>query len=330
MGDFRTVLAVDAGNSKTDAVLLTADGVVLARRRGGGFQPHLGRAAALAALAALIGSTLDTAGVGRVDLLFACLANSDLPAEDEDYARHLSGLGLAADVRVRNDAFALLRSATRAPAAVAVVCGAGINCVGVGPGGGQVRFLALGTFTGDWGGGETLGQQTMFHAVRDEDGRGPGTALTRAVANHFARASAHEVAIALHCNDIGMNRLHELVPVLFAVATTGDAIATAVVQRQADEVVAFAVTALRRLELLDTATPVVLGGGVLAAQPPVLMTPIHRALAQKAPRATVVVPQWGPIVGAALLGLEQLSGAPVPAEGEEQIAAAVATAVPVG
>lgn len=323
MADSRTVLAVDAGNSKTDAVLLTADGTVLGRRRGGGFQPHLCRAAALAALAELIGSTL--AGAGRVDLVYACLANSDLPAEDEDYARWLGGLGVAADARVRNDAFALLRSATSASAAVAVVCGAGMNCVGVGPGGAQVRFLALGTFTGDWGGGETLGQEAMFHAVRAEDGRADPTGLSRAVAAHFGLASAHDVAIALHRNEIGMYRLHELVPVLFAVATAGDAIATAVVQRQADEVVAFAVTALRRLDLLGVATPVVLGGGVLAGQSPVLMTPIRQALAQQAPRAAVIVPRCGPIVGAALLGVEQLLGAPMSADAEQRITAALAT-----
>jgi N-acetylglucosamine kinase-like BadF-type ATPase len=326
MTDLRTVLAVDAGNSKTDAVLLTGDGAVLGRRRGGGFQPYLGRAAALAAVAELIGSVLTAAGVSRVDLLFACLANSDLPAEDDDYARWLSGLGVADDVRVRNDAFALLRSATSAPAAVAVVCGAGMNCVGVGPGGAQVRFLALGTFTGDWGGGETLGQEAMFHAVRDEDGRAGRTQLTRAVAAHFGLASAHEVAVAVHRNDIDMRRLHELVPVLFAVAAAGDAIATAVVQRQADEVVAFALAALRRLDLLDVAAPVVLGGGVLAAQHEVLMTPIHRALAQQAPQATVVVPQSDPIVGAALLGLEELSGGPVPAGIEQRATAEIAAA----
>lgn len=323
MTDLRTVLAVDAGNSKTDAVLLTADGTVLTRRRGGGFQPHLGRAAALAGLGELIGSTLAQADFGQVDLLFACLANSDLPEEDLDYARWLTGLGVAGAVVVRNDVFALLRSATRAPAAVAVVCGAGINCVGVGPGGAQVRFLALGTFTGDWGGGETLGQEAMFHAVRDEDGRGRRTELSRAVAAHFALPDAQEVAKALHRNEIASQRLHELVPVLFAVASAGDAVATAVVQRQADEVVTFAATALRRLDLLDSDAVVVLGGGVLAAQAPVLMTPIRQALTEIAPRAAIVVPRSGPIVGAALLGLEQLGGVPVPADLERRLAAAL-------
>ncbi|MEV4192970.1 ATPase, partial [Streptomyces toxytricini] len=34
------VLAVDAGNSKTDAALVAADGRVLGRGRSGGFQPQ--------------------------------------------------------------------------------------------------------------------------------------------------------------------------------------------------------------------------------------------------------------------------------------------------
>lgn len=320
MTNARTVLAVDAGNSKTDAVLLAADGTVLTRRRGGGFQPHIDRSAALSGLDGLVRATLTDAGRSGADLVYACLANSDLPEEDDEHADWLSGLQLAGDVRVTNDVFALLRSATRARAAVAVVCGAGMNCVGVGPDGAHVRFLALGTYTGDWGGGETLGQEAMFHAVRAEDGRGEPTVLAAAVARHFGLPTAQEVAKALRRNDIGMDRLHELVPVLFAAATARDVLATAVVQRQADEVVAYAVTALRRLALLDTATEVVLGGGVLAAQAAVLMTPIDSALAQWAPLATLVVPRSRPLVGAALLGLEQLTGAPVPEDVERRIA----------
>lgn len=326
MTDPRTVLAVDAGNSKTDAVLLTGDGAVLARRRGGGFQPHLDRPAALAALAELIGATLTAGGTSRVDLLYACLANSDLPEEDDEYARWLAGLAAAGDVRVRNDVFALLRSASRAPAAVAVVCGAGMNCVGVGPAGSSVRFLALGTYTGDWGGGEALGQEAMFHAVRDEDGRGPRTTLSGALSRHFGLPTAHDVAKALRRNDIGMDRLHELAPVLLAEAAEGDPVALSVVQRQADEVVAYAVAALRRLDLLDTDTEVVLGGGVLAAQQEVLMTPVRQALAELAPRAIVVVPTSSPLVGAALLGLEHLSGAPVSTDVEQRVTAEVGTA----
>ncbi|GAP49921.1 kinase [Streptomyces azureus] len=70
---------------------------------------------------------------------------------------------------------------------------------------------------------------------------------------------------ALHLGDLEQSRRHELTPVLFATAADGDTVARAIAERQAEEVVAMAVVALTRLELLDEPTPVLLGGGVLAA-----------------------------------------------------------------
>ncbi len=316
----RTVLALDGGNSKTDAAVVTATGEVLARVRGRGFRPHLGKDAALAGLRELATSALARAGLSRATLLSACLANSDLPQEDREYGEWFAALRLADRVEVTNDVFALLRSGTRARAAVTVVCGAGMNCVGVAPGKEPVRFLALGTFTGDWGGGGTLATQALFWAMRAEDGRGGPTALARAIPDHYGLATTHEVAEALHLQKIDWHRTHELVPLLFEVATAGDPVALSVVSRQADEVIAFAMSALRRLDLLESETEVVLGGGVLAARQPVLLEPIRAALAEQAPLASVTIPEIHPIVGAVLLGLEHLDeGAPVEPDLENRI-----------
>ena len=318
-----TVLALDGGNSKTDAAVVTLEGIVLARVRGRGFRPHLGKAAALAGLLELATAALAQAGLARADLLSACLANSDLPQEDREYGAWFDQQRLADRVEVTNDVFALLRSGTRARAAVTVVCGAGMNCVGVAPGKEPVRFLALGTFTGDWGGGGTLSAEAMFWAMRAEDGRSGPTALARAIPDHFGMASTHQVAEALHLKEIDWHRTHELVPVLFEVASAGDPVARAVVARQADEVVTFAMAALQRLDLIDVDTELVLGGGVLAAQQPVLLDPILSALAERAPRARVTIPAINPIVGAVLLGLEQLgAGEPVPPDVERRLRAA--------
>ncbi len=317
------MLALDGGNSKTDVAIVTIGGDVLARVRGGGFRPHLGREEALAGLRELATSALTQAGLSRATLLFACLANSDLPQEDREYRAWFVKQDLADRVEVTNDVFALLRSGTRARAAVTVVCGAGMNCVGVAPGKDPVRFLALGTFTGDWGGGGTLSAEAMFWAMRAEDGRSGPTALARAIPDHFGLATTHQVAEALHLRQIDWHRTHELVPLLFAVASAGDPVALSVVHRQAAEVIDFAMAALRRLDLLGSETEVVLGGGVLAAEEPVLLEPILAALASAAPRARVTIPRIQPIVGAVLLGLEHLAaGAPVDPDLEVRIRAA--------
>ncbi|MFI9200306.1 N-acetylglucosamine kinase [Streptomyces sp. NPDC053048] len=316
MGLSGVVLAIDAGNSKTDAALVDTGGTVLGSARGGGFEPPVaGAARAVAQLAAVVAEAARRAGpdvLGRVTHVQACLANADLPVEEEELAAEIASYGWGPAVTVVNDTFALLRAGLPdggEPRGVAVVCGAGINCVGLAPGGRTARFPAIGRISGDWGGGGGLSEEALWWAARAEDGRGEPTALAAALPAHFGLASMAELIEALHLGRIARPRRHELTPVLFAVAAAGDAVARSLVARQADEVVAMAVTALRRLELLEADVPVVLGGGVLAARHPLLHERITALLAERAPRAVPRVVTAPPVLGAALLALDR-SGAP--------------------
>ena len=65
--------------------------------------------------------------------------------------------GLTEHDVVRNDTFAVLRAGTERPWGVAVVCGYGTNCSGIGPDGRSFRFPAFGEISGDWGGGQDIG-----------------------------------------------------------------------------------------------------------------------------------------------------------------------------
>ncbi|MFC1409776.1 N-acetylglucosamine kinase [Streptacidiphilus sp. N1-12] len=311
------VLAIDAGNSKTDVALVSAEGQVLGTARGGGFVPHqIGSDAAVAALAPLVLAAAAEAGfdltAGQGPLathVSACLANADLPVEEQLLQELIAGYGWSKTTVVANDTFALLRSGTDAPRGVAVVCGAGINCVGLLPDGRTARFPALGMITGDWGGGGGLANEVMWAASRAEDGRGPDTALAAAAAAHFGLPSASAVAEAVHLGAIADARLHELVPVLFAVAEAGDPTALALIDRQAEEIVRLAVVALGRLDLLDSPADVVLGGGVLASRQPLLLDGVNARLAADAPYAVPRIVTTPPVVGAALLGLDHLAAA---------------------
>ena len=311
------VLAIDAGNSKTDVALVSADGQVLGTARGGGFVPHIvGAETAVAGLLPLVVAAAAEAGFdltsGQGPLathVSACLANADLPVEERRLQELIAGYGWSRTTVVANDTFALLRSGTDAPRGVAVVCGAGINCVGLLPDGRTARFPALGMITGDWGGGGGLANEVMWAASRAEDGRGPDTGLAAAAAAHFGLPSASAVAEAVHLGTIDEARLHELVPVLFAVAEAGDPTALALIDRQADEVVRLAVVALRRLDLLDSPADVVLGGGVLASRQPLLLDGVNARLAADAPYAVPRIVTTPPVVGAALLGLDHLAAA---------------------
>ncbi|WP_333763995.1 N-acetylglucosamine kinase [Streptomyces sp. IBSBF 2390] len=301
------VLAVDAGNSKTDVAVVTAAGEVLATARGGGFRPPVvGVAAALDALAEPVARAFADAGVTSVDHVSACLANADLPVEEEQLATALRARGWGPAVEVRNDTFAILRAGVSEPRGVAVVCGAGINCVGMRPDGRTARFPAIGRISGDWGGGWGLAEEALWHAARAEDGRGGPTALSRTLPAHFGLPSMYALIEALHLEHIGHDRRHELAPVLFATAAGGDGRARAIVTRLAEEVTVMATVALTRLDLLEEETPVLLGGGVLTAGHAQLDDTVRELLAARAPKADVRVVTASPVLGAVLLGLDRL------------------------
>ena len=188
------VLAVDGGGFKTHLALVERDGAVLSLVRGPHSSPHqIGIEACVDLLEELLGTALEGAGrtaggepaadVGRV-----MLAGADLPQEERDLQAAVDERGWATRMTVANDTFAVLRAGTERGWGIALVCGAGMNCMGVGPDGRQIRFPALGMITGDWGGGFDVGLAAQSAAARSEDGRGPATALEQAVPGHFGLA----------------------------------------------------------------------------------------------------------------------------------------------
>jgi N-acetylglucosamine kinase-like BadF-type ATPase len=299
------VLAVDGGAYKTDLALIRADGALLALARGPQTSPHLlGLDGCLQVLEDLLGEARATAD-GPIEVAHVMLAGADLPVEEQALQEAIDARGWAARTSVRNDTFAVLRAGTERRWGVAVVCGAGINCVGVAPDGRHARFPSLGAITGDWGGGGDVGLAALSAAVRSEDGRGPTTSLERLVPAHFGMGSPLAVAEAIHLGTLGERRVLELAPLVLA-ESGEDAVAGELVDRLAAEVVAFARVALTRLELTQADVEVILGGGLMRAGNGRLEAGIEEGLRAVGPRVAARVVVEPPIVGAALLGLDDL------------------------
>jgi N-acetylglucosamine kinase-like BadF-type ATPase len=250
-------------------------------------------------------TVLEATGSAEVTQSNVYLSGLDLDTEVDAYATALfrvswNGPGTV----VANDLWALLRAGTESPDAVAVICGTGINAVGVRADGATARFAALGPISGDWGGGSGLGEEALWHAARAEDRRGPETLLREVVLRGMGVGSIAELTEQLHFGTRSLTDLAVLSPGVFDAARRGDEVAGAIVDRQADEVVAFARASLIRLDLLDSDVPVVLGGGVIRAADERMMSRIGERLAADAPKARIVLVSAPPIVGAGLLALE--------------------------
>lgn len=302
-------LAVDGGNSKTDLALVDAVGSMLALVRGPNSSPHhLGLDGCLEVLEDLRDRAGTEAGLPDgtvVEVARVLLAGVDFPAEEHALLAALELRGWARRTMVGNDTYAVLRAGTERGWGVAVVCGAGINCIGVGPDGRVVRFPALGAITGDWGGGYDVGMAAVTAAARSEDGRGPRTSLERSVPGHFGLTTPLELAEAFHLGRIPVRRVVELAPMVLTAAES-DTAAAEIVDRLADEVVALARSALVRLELTGRPVEVTLGGGLLWGENGRLFGGIERGLAEVGPGVSVRLAGSQPIVGAALLALDDL------------------------
>jgi len=228
------VLAVDGGNSKADVAIVARDGRLLAAVRGPTIShQQVGLREGVARLRALVDEAARRAGMPALgdtavaELGMYCVAGADFRREVSVLTTAFAESGLTQRTEVLNDTLAPLRAGTERGWGVVLICGAGVNAAGVGPGGRTARLAALGPISGDEGGGRDLGMGALGAAVRARDGRGPRTTLERLVPAHFHLARPAAVTRAMYDGRIDEDRVRELSPVVFAAAQAGDAVARA-------------------------------------------------------------------------------------------------------
>lgn len=320
-GAAAAVLAVDGGNSKADVALVAGDGSLLAAVHGGTIShQQVGIERGMANLRGLVERAVAEAGLARAragggaggggtaaELGVYCLAGADYPSDVRLLRRGIEGLGLTRQTVVLNDTFAALRAGTSRPWGVVLICGRGINAAAVAPDGRSARFDAVGTYSGDWGGGMGIGEEGLAAAVRARDGRGARTSLERAVPAHFGVSSPGALTKALYFGRIHHDRLLELAPIVFEAATDGDAVARSIIDRLADELATMAAALMRRLRMTRLDPEVVLAGGVFRATDEAFYERLEAGIRAVAPAAKTVRLAAPPVLGSALIGLDRLS-----------------------
>lgn len=311
------LLGVDAGNSKTVAVLADASGGVLGYGRAGCGDIYAGASESLAVaeVVAAVRGALRMASQAEeavtesaVTHAAFCLAGLDWPADElywrSQLAQWLPGL---ASYSLRNDGFALLRAGEPSGRGVALSAGTGAAIVARGPAG---REWSASMWIADPLGGRSLGEQAYAAVVRAELGVAPTTVLREKV---LARHGYRDVASLLEATTGrgGRTIRHAVLArdVLDA-ASAGDAVAAAIVHQQGAWFARYAMAAARRVGLSGPDIPVVLGGSVFSSASPVLRDATREALARALPAARVTLAPRSPVVGAVAEAIADGSGLP--------------------
>jgi len=139
------------------------------------------------------------------------------------------------------------------------------------------------------------------------DGRGPETRLAEDVLAHFNIADTSRLPRIVYDREVPRMSVSALGPIVQRASDLGDAVATRILERAAEELVLAAQSVATKLEMRGDAFPFILAGGVFPVVP-WLGDEVARRLIEVAPRSHVRLLDREPAAGAVCLALAEASG----------------------
>jgi N-acetylglucosamine kinase-like BadF-type ATPase len=300
----RCVLGVDAGNTKTIALVARPDGTILGAGRGGCGDIYPAGEAALGAVDDAVAAALGAAGARPADLLVGAfsMAGADWP-EDFALLRDAVGRrGLGRTTVVVNDAMGALRAGSPDGTGVVIACGTGIATGARAPDGRTWHS----SFWQEANGAHELGAKTLRAVYRAELGIDPPTALTARVLAHFGQDRVEDVLHLFTARGVRRptERVGGLARVLLDEADRGDAVARRAVRHQGVLLGDYAAAAARRVGIEGTPFTLALAGGVFRHPGRELADAVLTRVRATSPDIRPVRSRFEPAVGAVLLALE--------------------------
>ncbi|HEY0539085.1 MAG TPA: BadF/BadG/BcrA/BcrD ATPase family protein [Actinoallomurus sp.] len=303
-------LGVDAGNSKTAALVCDASGAVVGAGRSGCGDIYGAPTPeeAVSAVLAAVDAALAQAGADRADVAGAAfrLAGIDWP-EDHAYWEEALALRYPSLRRysILNDGYAPIRCGEPSGVGVAVAAGTAAAIAARGPTGtlwdmswwGQHPMGAIG-----------LANEAIKAVLLAELGLGPETALTGALLEFYGRPTAEALNHWFTRREGGgtyRDRTRSA-RVVTATASAGDAVAASIVRAQGRYLATYAGLAARRTGLIagsgfgERPVGVVLSGSVLMAEDSPVAAAFLAELPEHVPGAVAHRAGLAPVAGAAL------------------------------
>jgi len=282
-------LGVDGGGSKTDAVIIDADGAAVGAGLGGAsnanFTPRRVVTASFrsAIRSAIRHARIDPARITRAGCTFGTVAREVL-----------AELGIPAEpCWFGESAVAFERAGIDELRGVAMTAGTGSSCAVMDGSGTHISAGGWGPLLGDEGSAYSIGLAGIRRALLADEGRGGPTSLVDAVCRYFEVPKVRQ-AIGKLC-DLKINQplLAGFAPEVAAAAEQGDSVAIEVVQSAGDQLGALVTFLAAKAFGPEDEFPVVLAGGVFNIGE-LVIEPIRRMLADRFPNARIVMATMRP------------------------------------
>lgn len=301
------VLGIDAGGTKTVALLADGDGRILGEGRAGA--ANLQTEGELE-VEKILHTAIERATDGRhVPIAAVCLGMAGVDRENDGLIIRdvMRRLGFRLNTLIVNDALIALVAGAGASPGLVVISGTGSIAYGVSHRGVAARAGGWGPTMGDEGSGYWIGRRALGAVMRDADGRGPHTELTPLVLRHFSLPRPDALVAEIYHQPQGRRAIAALAAVVDGARRDGDPVAMDIMIGAADELALAAASVITRLEMRGEQFPILLAGGLLNGGS-WLAIEVQRRLAEVAPRGMVAPLTQEPAAGAVRLALAEARG----------------------
>lgn len=301
------VLGIDVGGTKTVCLLADDDERVIAEKRDEGANLQgAGELALEKVLHSVMERTLEGTGIAPSAICLG-IAGVDRAADEATVRSIMTRIGYRARILIVNDALIALQAGVGESPGIVVVSGTGSIAYGRNNRGEASRAGGWGYVLGDEGSGYWIGRLALRAVVRHADGRGRVTSLTPALLNHFGVRRASELIHKIYHEEINPRSIAAAARHVQRARDDGDVIASGILSRAADELIAAATAVMTRLELGGTGFTFVLAGGMFHAVP-WLCDQMQLLLPALSPGSKVMRLNVEPALGAVRLALAETRG----------------------
>ncbi|WP_342562741.1 BadF/BadG/BcrA/BcrD ATPase family protein [Paenibacillus sp. FSL R7-0345] len=298
-------LGVDAGGSKTYAMIANEQGAVIGTGRGGNGNHQKNREQAESSLQQAVSEALKASGLTKDQLEYSWfgLAGADRETDFQILRPMISRFGHPR-TGISCDTWNALRSGTDKSYGVVLICGSGVNCAGKNPQGAEYQCGGFGYRFGDFGGGYDLSVEVFRSVLRADDGRGDKTVLSERLIHLLGYTTVSEM------REDYLDHYRELPPriaeLLFQAADEGDQVAAGLLARQGDELGLAAAATIRKLSMEQDSFDIVLAGSLLSKgdRSGIIRRAIEQRVKPLAPNGTLRALTREPVVGSVVLAME--------------------------
>lgn len=307
----RLVMGFDAGGTKTAAVLMDEEGTVLGKGLGGsGNTNFIPLEIATKSFADAIKAARRMAGKRNLEVECAVVGTEPDPAP---VAPTIKALTANARIVHRKEGECSMVGGLVQKVGLSLICGTG--SVGWGRNAkGETSMTSCWGPIGDEGSAYDIARRGVNAAFWAWDGRGPKTVLVDELLEMFKKKDLRDVCTPLYTSPNLRKDFASLAMLVTSAADRGDKVSLRILRDCAEQVAHFLTTCADNLKMgsegYKVAAPV---SGLVVGSNYRYFKMIGRALRKRHPKAKLVRPRFEPVVGAALIALDEVGVSWTPA-----------------